>query len=244
VVREKAIALVVTRAQRRLARAHVNDAIWKHAATLLGAAALGGVVRPFLWPIHDVSPWRAAARAAALVALCTGAALVAIVVNAWRGRPSPLTSARRIDEALGLAEVAASGFAFERDDRDDAMAGVAIDRARRVLERSESELEGVLVPVRRPRTRTEGRRLAVAGALAVVGIAIGAIDHQVVERVLHPITPKEATAAAELRRAADVAAADNAHANVEPVMDAARRASLAAERGDRKSALDALDAMR
>src|SRR5262249_32884653 len=80
-------------------------------------------------------------------------------------------------------------------------------------------------------------------------LTFGSIDRLLVERIVHPMTPRELAAAAELKRAADVAANaprqdDPAKTPSDDVVDAARRASKAAERGDRRAAQDALEDMR
>jgi hypothetical protein len=205
--------------------------------------------RPFVWPVHDAAPVHAVIRAVLLAALGACAVVGAVSVVAWRRRLTLLASARRLDEALGLAEVIASGYAFERDGRDDQMASFAVDRARRSLDHV--DLDRVVVPSRRVRSTKESRWLAGAIVAAIVGLAFGGIDRLVIYRTIHPLTQRESAAASELRKAAEQAAAnaprgpnEEKHPQAEAVVEAARRASEAAQRGDRKRAQDALEDMR
>ena len=71
-----------------------------------------------------------------------------------------LASARRLDDALGRAEEVASGFAFERDARQDEMAVFAIGRATRVLDGV--AIDRALPPSPYTRTTREGRWLGLA----------------------------------------------------------------------------------
>ncbi|MBX3207532.1 MAG: hypothetical protein KF764_20960 [Labilithrix sp.] len=242
------LAGVVAASRRRLGRLAIREAIGRYAAHLCGAAAVCAATRPLLWPLEDGHVWKAVVRAVVLGGVGASVALAIVIVRAWRSRPSSLASARRLDASLGLAEIVASGFAFERDGRVDEMASFAVERARRAI--VGIELESVLAPAARVRSRRESRWLVAAGAAAIVGLAVGAIDRLVVERAAHPVTGREETAAAELKKAAEAAA--NAPRELvgakdpraDEMVDAARRASEAAQRGDRRRALDALDDMR
>lgn len=241
------LAGVVASARARLGRLAVRAETGRHAALLCAAAAAFGVARPLVWPLRDGEPWEALARALVLGAAGASAALAIVIARAWRSRPSTLASARRLDGALGLAEVVASGYAFERDGRDDEMARFAVERARRAV--VGVSVERVLVSAPRARATAESRWLFAAAAAAVLGIGVGALDRVVVERALRPVTTREASAAAELKKAADEAAANVARDDAKDekgadVVAAARRASDAARRGDRRGALSALDDMR
>ncbi len=247
--RRQALADIVASARRRLGLFELRRAAARHAALLCAAAAVCAASRPFVWALHDGAVWKAMLRAALLAVAGTALMLVVLLVAGWRKRPSLVASARRLDDALGLAEVVASGFAFERDGRTDEMASFATERARRAV--LGLDIDRVLVPSRSARSRTERRRLAGAVAAAVLGLAIGGIDRLVVERMVHPLTDREASAAAELKKAAEHAAAnaprgpnDEKDAKAEAVLAAAKRASEAAQRGDRRAAQEALDEMR
>jgi hypothetical protein len=153
-----------------------------------------------------------------------------------------LASARRIDEALGLAEVVASGFAFE--DRTDEATELARERAREAVHGV--DVEKLFRPVRRKLDRSQIGGLA----LLLVGLLIGGIDRILVEKTLHPVTNAEVQQAAELQRAAEEAAREAKAEQKAPnpkadaLVDAARRASEAAKRGDRKGAREAIEEAR
>lgn len=250
------LARVIVAARRRLGWLGVRAEAARHAALVCAAAAVGAGARPFLWLLaHPVDPWRAAVRAIVLGIAFAGVALAIVAVRAWRRRPSLLASARHLDDARGLAEVIASGFAFERDRREDEMARFAVERARAVV--CGLDVERVLVPSPQVRSRREIRWLLGAGGAVILGLAVGGIDRVVIERVLNPVTGREAAAAAALRKAAEEAAANAPRVAseekkmlapqppaAEELVEAARRASEAAQRGDRRSALEALESMR
>jgi len=249
IVRRRPLAAVAAAARRRLGRLELRRAASRRVAVVCGAAAVSAASRPLVWPLDEGAPWKAVLRATLLAAVGASIALGIVLLRAWRGRPSLLASVRRLDEALGLAEVIASGFAFERDGRSDEMASFATDRARSAVEGV--ALERVLVPERRVRSARERRWLAAALAAMVLGLAVGSVDRLVVERAIHPLTSREAAAAAELKKAAEHAAANAPHGlddpkspNAQKLLDAARRASEAAKRGDRRAAQEALDEMR
>ncbi|HVH48242.1 MAG TPA: hypothetical protein VM925_38175 [Labilithrix sp.] len=241
----RALEAIVTAARRRLGYLHIREGVCRYAPLALAMAAASAATRPLLWPSDDGSLGRGLLRAAALGIAASGLVLVVVVARAWRGRPDHLASARRVDDALGLAEVVASGFAFERDRRLDEMALFAIERARRAV--ANTSIQRVFVAP--SRTKTELRRLVGGMAAVVLGLSLGAIDRNVVDRVLHPPTGREVSAAAALKQAAEAAA--NAPRGLEAeqktkadeIVEAARRLGGAA-RGDRKRALDALDDMR
>jgi hypothetical protein len=238
------IHVVVDAARRRLGWVEVRRSIVSSAPLVLGCAAACAMARPIVWPLEDGVLWRGVARA---IVLGTGGVIVGCVVvavRAWRQRPSLLGAARSVDRALGLAEVIASGFAFERDAREDEMAAFAVAKARR-------SLDGVDIDqlLTMPRVeRASRRRLVLAASLVVLGLFVGAMDRVIVGRAIHPVTAREAAAASTLEKAAIAAAAAQPERKPDPkpetVLEAARRASEAAKRGDRRSANEALEDMR
>src|SRR5262249_4027821 len=120
----------------------------------------------------------------------------------------------------------------------------AIDRAHRVL--AGIDIDRLLSVIARVKPRP--RHLAAGFIAMVLGLGVGAIDRLVVERAMHPMTARETAAASALERAtADAAQAERERApdpKTEAVLDAARRASDAAKRGDRRAASEALEDMR
>ncbi|MBX3232907.1 MAG: hypothetical protein KIT84_42205 [Labilithrix sp.] len=234
---------IASAAERRLGRLHVWAAFRQRAAVVAVAAAMGAALRPFVWPLQYQSPALSAARALAFAAAGALVATTVIVVRAWRSRPSLLVATRKIDAELGLAEVVASGVAFERDRRDDEMARFAIARARRATEGIDPKRLFTAQPIDRPR----GFRLMIA--VAAAGILFGAIDRLVVERAMRPVTESERSAAADLKANAVAAAKTDPSAPApspqeQQMIEAAKRAAEAAERGDRKGANEALEEMR
>lgn len=220
-------------------------AIRQRVTWIAGAAAAGAVLRPFVWPLHHQAPLLSAERALAFAS--AGALLVttAVVVKAWRSRPSLLASTRRIDTALGLSEVVASGVAFEQAKRDDEMARFAITRAQDASTGVEPKKLFKAEPVAQPKWW----RFMIAAATA--GILFGAIDRLVVERAIHPVTTSERSAAERLKNAAAQAGKDapkdplaQPSPNEQAMAEAAKRAAEAAERGDRQGAMEALEDMR
>lgn len=198
-----------------------------------------------MWPLHHQDPKLSAVRALAFAA--AGAAIVTtvVLVRAWRSRPSLLAATRRIDGALGLSEVVASGVAFERAKREDEMASFAIARAR--IAASGANVQKLFEP--EPVEQPKWFRLMIA--LAAAGLLFGAIDRLVVERAIHPVTSSEKSAAAGLKQAAAQIAADakkdpeaQPSPNEQAMAEAAKRAAEAAERGDREGAQEALEDMR
>jgi hypothetical protein len=232
-------------AERRLGRLHVWAAIRHRFTWIAGAAATGAALRPFVWSLHHQAPLLSAERALAFAGASALLVTTVIVARAWRSRPSLLTATRRIDRALGLSEVVASGVAFELAKRDDEMAAFAITRAQEAAKDVEPKKLFRSEPVSQPRFF----RLMIAAAAA--GILFGAVDRLVVERAVHPVTSSEKSAAEGLKNAA-------AEANKEPPKDplaqpspneqamaeAAKRAAEAAERGDRQGAMEALEDMK
>ena len=242
---EESLMPLARAAARRLGRLHVWASARQRVTWIAGAAAAGAALRPFVWPLHHQDPKLSAVRALAFAA--AGAAIVTtvIVVRAWRSRPSLLAATRRIDGALGLSEVVASGFAFEQAKRDDEMASFAIARARTAANGVNVRKLFNAEPVEQPKWF----RLMIA--LAAAGLLFGAIDRLVVERTIHPVTTSEKSAADGLKKAAAQIAADAKKdpeapptPNEQAMAEAAKRAAEAAERGDREGAQEALEDMR
>lgn len=240
------IGQTVTRATARLGRLHLRAALRQHLAFVLFAITVGASLRPFVWSLGAQASWHAVVRTGILGG---GAGLVAMALllgRAWRSRPTPLASARRLDAALSLEEVVASGYAFERAGRDGEV--VAIVRQRALSAVHGIDLRRLLRPAKIERTR-RGRLVLRASIAFVLGaLAFGGVDRLVVARLLRPVTADERAAAAELRKAADaLAASADPHDKDDPKLaaaEAARKAAAATERGDRQAALEALDAMR
>lgn len=240
------IARTVDRATARLGGLHLRAAARRHLAIVLGAVAAGAVTRPFLWPLGAHPAWQAASRTAILAGGAGVLALAGILVHAWRSRPTALASARRIDAALALEEVVASGYAFEQAGRDDEV--VLLARKRALAAVRGIDLRRLLRPARIDRTRLGRLILRVSIPVVLGALVFGGVDRLVVARLLRPVTADERAAAAELRKAADaLAASADPQDGDDPKLaaaEAARKAAAATERGDRQAALEALDAMR
>ena len=237
------IGQAVTLATGHLGRLHLRATLRRQLAIVLGAVAVGGAVRPFLWPLHAQASWHAVLRTAILGGAGGLVALTVLVLRAWRSRPTPLASARRVDAALALEDVVASGYAFERDARGGEIVMLARQRALAALHGV--DVRRLLRPAGTERTRL-GRnmvRLAVAGLF--VALIFGGVDRLVLARFLRPVTRDERAAAAELRKAADALEKEADPTDKQLVAaEAARKAAAATERGDRQAAMDALDEMR
>ena len=242
---EKSLMPLARAAERRLGRLHVWAAIRQRVTSIAGAAAAGAALRPFVWPLHHESPALSAGRALAFAAASSLLVTTVIVVRVWRSRPSLLAATRRIDGALGLSEVIASGVAFERGKRSDEMALFAISRAHEAAAGADPKKLLRSEPVPRPKWF----RLMIA--MAAAGILFGAVDRLVVERVVRPVTSSERAAAAGLKNAATEAKREapkdplaEPSPNEQAMAEAAKRAAEAAERGDRRGAMEALEDMR
>lgn len=233
---------IVAEARRCLARSHVVARLRARAWIILGAAAGAAASRPLLWPLREVTPTHAVVRTVLLAGVAALAAVVGLTLHAWRSRPSMLGAARRLDTALGLPEVIASGFAFERDLRSDEATAVAIGRARRATEGI--VLSAALAAKPAARTARERRWLQGASVALVLGLTVGAVDRLAIQNLLRPVTRRELADAAELRRAAEIAAQGDKEAITPAMLEAAQRASTAAERGDREAARRALEDLR
>jgi hypothetical protein len=252
---------VVARARARLARAaarrfRAGQAIWAFAGGGLAAA-----LRPLLWKLGASTPlWVGVTRAAGL--FTAGFALTWLVLG-WIGKrraPSEVAAARALDEALGLHEVVASGFAFARDARESPLETLAIRRADDAARPADVR---ALFPLPRwsPRRSTWTR-----GALvAFVALGVGAYDRALALALLSPPSSTEVGAARELdAAAADLAkelAAHNDFADPKrgplgrdrdggerdrrtTLVEKAREAAGAAQKGDRSRALEKLQDLR
>lgn len=250
---EKSLMPLARAAERRLGRLHVWAAIRQRVTSIAGAAAAGAALRPFVWPLHHESPALSAGRALAFAAASSLLVTTVIVVRAWRSRPSLLAATRRIDGALGLSEVIASGVAFEQQrsrgstegGTRDEMAIFAISRAHEAAAGADPKKLLRSEPVSRPKWF----RLMIA--VAAAGILFGAVDRLVVERVVRPVTSSERAAAAGLKNAVTEAKHEapkdplaEPSPNEQAMAEAAKRAAEAAERGDRRGAMEALEDMR
>lgn len=260
---EQSVRPVVKRARARLARIAGREGLMARAwwALLLGVAA--GVSRPLLWPTRDDAPlWLGLARSLALLAAGFAAASIGLIVLGRRRKPSELGAARAIDEARGLSEVVASGFAFERDDRREPV--VTLARAKAVEAAQGLDVNALFpLPSLLPSKRTLGRAaLCLCGALC-----LGAYDRSLWGAMVSPPTESEAQAAVELEHTVAAIAEQLAHPPADParpdrpqaergksedkggargpkLAETAREAARAARRGDRQGALEKLDELR
>ena len=248
-----ALVPIAVAAERRLVRLHMWAEFRRQITRVAGAAAFSAALRPIVWPLHHETPSHSARCVRS--ALCGGrrwSRQCVIVVRAVGGsRPALPTATRAIDTALGLAEVVASGVAFEKNGGDDEMASFAIDRARRAAEAIPAgNVSKLLVaePVAQPRFF----KLMIAVAFA--GVLFGAIDRLVVERALHPVTASENGAADNLDKAAKKIAAEAKADPTKQELDAGRsrrcspppsaQSNARRAQGDREGAMEALEDMK
>jgi tetratricopeptide (TPR) repeat protein len=254
-----AAAPVVARARVRLARIAGRELLAGKAWWVVGAGAAAAACRPFFLRIAGDTPlWMGGARAIGLFAAGSAVAAVTLVIAGRRRGPSPVGAARAVDEALGLHEVVASGFAFERDGRSEPMALLSRRRAGEAAEGA--DVEG-LFPL--PSLRPSWRKALGVALAAVLAVGAGAYDRVLVTALVSPPTSVETTAASELEAAAaelagpkdeasrregpkrDRSKTDEKNARVGPALaEKAREAAQAARRGDRKGALDKLEELR
>jgi chemotaxis protein histidine kinase CheA len=260
------IAVVVGAARARLARVAgrrvlVRRGLW----VILGAATLGAA-RPLYLPLDlDTPLWLGAALALGVAIAASGLGLCALVVAGRRRRPTELAAARTVDEALGLREVVASGFAFtrDRDGREGPLVAMAVQRAASAATRFEARRH-IALPSLRPRVR----RVALAAGLAALATALGAYHPALASIIAAPPTEAEMAAASELDRVAraldrggrraetadarpDAPERDHARSGAgagrdrdgKNLAEQARKASAAARRGDRAAALKQIDAL-
>lgn len=236
---------VVRRSRLRLTHHALSLAIVTHTSVLVGVAAACAAVRPLVWARHDAAHWVMPARAVTLAVIGAACAAGVLLARAFRRRPGMLASARALDAALGLEEVVASGFAFESANRDEPIVVMARERAARAV--ASLDVEGLLVRPRSSPLATRTRLLL--GAALVTGLALGSLDAAALDRLRHPLTARELTAADALALEARAARADeaprpDADDPKRALEEAAKRAAEAAKRGDRASALAALDELR
>jgi hypothetical protein len=252
----------VARARARLARIAGRELLIRRAWWVVGAGAAAAVLRPVVWKLGVTTPlWAGFGRAVGLFAAGSAVAAAAFLIAGRRRGPSDIGAARAVDESLGLSEVVASGFAFERDGRDEPLTVLA---RRHAAEAVASLRVDTLFPLPslRPAWRSLGR-FTLAAALA---IGIGAYDRLLLAALLSPPTMTERDAASDLEEAAAELARQIAPAKTaEPrdprapgrdrtgekgspngptLADKAREAAQAARRGDRKGALEKLDDLR
>jgi hypothetical protein len=260
---QQAVTPAVQRVRARLARIAGRALLRRRAAWALGVAALLAALRPLLWPLGEDAPLYLGLVRAAILAII-GFALVALALLAAgrRRRPSPLGAARALDEALGLHEVVGSGFAFERDGRDDA--GGLVARRRAAVAVKDLDIASTF---HLPSLRPARRRLAQAAAGITLALTLGAYDRVLAGALIAPPTEDERAAAADLETAAQALAAalapvadakrpeapKSGQANEDDkkgpsagpkLVEKAREAARAARRGDRQGALGKLDTLR
>jgi hypothetical protein len=189
-------------------------------------------------------------------------ALAALLVALGRRRgPGDLGAARAVDEALGLHEVVASGFAFLRDARDEPLERLARRRAGAALAAVRVE---ELFPL--PSLGQGWLRVARLALCASLAVAVGSYDRGLLLALVSPPTAGETEAAADLDDAAADLAEQLAKGTPEkprqpPLLgrekgddkggekgptlaDTAREAARAAKRGDRRGALEKLEGVR
>jgi hypothetical protein len=250
-------ANAVLRARSRLSRIAGREHLRGHAWWVLAAGSATAACRPLVFALADEAPrWMALVRSAGFFVAGSAVAATALVALGRRRGPSDVGAARAVDEALGLHEVVASGFAFARDGRDAPLEQVARKRAALATAAVRVE-ESFPLPSLRPAWRGASR-FALCAALA---LAVGSYDRGLVLALMSPPTAVETDAAADLEEAAvlaahpEQAAADKAHdpqahsrdkgddkggQRGSALADVAREAARAARRGDRRGALEKL----
>jgi hypothetical protein len=262
-VSEQAITKAVTHVRTRLVRIAGRALLRRRAVWALGFAAILAPLRPWLWPLRDDAPlYLGLVRAVILAIVAFAIAASALVIVGRRRRPSELGAARAIDEALGLREVVGSGFAFERDGRDEAGEIVARRRAVAVVKGLDVDAAFPL-----PSLRPARKRIAQASIGLAAALTLGAYDPVLAGALLSPPTEDERAAAADLDTAAEALAAalappadpkhpeapksgsakesDSKGPSAGPkLVEKAREAAKAARRGDRQGALGKLDSLR
>lgn len=254
---ERQVGEVVARARARLGRVAGRALLFKHGRWVVAAGVALALTRPLVWPLRGDVPLTAGLpRAALLFAAGALVTAIALMIAGRLRRPSPLGAARALDEALGLDEVIASGHAFAEAKRDEPVALLARERATKAARGADVPK---LFPL--PSMMPRGRVLAGA-ALALVGaLSVGAYDPALVAALAAPPTGFELDAAQELdraaasmdpkkdeKKAAEAPSRDRSTGKSEALREAmaaqAKDAARAAKRGDRKGALDKLDAIR
>jgi hypothetical protein len=260
---EGPIGPAVRRARARLRAVAGRKFLIRAAPVIAGAALFACAIRPLVWPLGDdaqggvLGVLEGVLRGAAVGALV---AIVAVVVARAIGRrraPSMLHSARAIDEAAGTADVVASGFAFETDERDGVVTSLARARAERLLGafdvRGSFPLPGLV-----PRRRLVFRFLP----LALLALATAGFDSVVIGGFLDPPSRAETATADALAATAEIVrehlerqeerrreserterGESERSRSLEKVAERADRAASAARRADRSRALAELDAL-
>ncbi len=252
---------VVARARARLARGTARTFRARHAIWAFATGGLTAALRPMLWKLGAATPlWVGLARAAGM--FVAGFAITWLVLGLLGKRrgPSDVTAARALDEALGLHEIVASGFAFTRDARRSPLEALAIRRAE---DASRPADVGALFPL--PRWSPRGATWRRGAAVAFVALGVGAYDRSLALALLSPPSPTEVDAAHELDAAASdlakelAARADAADPKRGPLdrdgdgserdrrtslVEKAREAAGAAQKGDRSRALEKLQDLR
>ena len=262
---KRTIRRAVSRARARLARAAGRELLRRRAFWAVLTAAVVGAARPLYWPLGFEAPlWAGAVAALAVMALLSIVGLVALLLLGRRNRPSELASARAIDEVLGLKEVVASGFAFERDERGEVLEQMTRERALEEVSDFRPE-RSFSLPTVRPRPKS----LALVCGIAVLVALIGSYHPALASILASPPTENELHAAARLesfaRELEQGRAADERDERRERNVDhqdpdessgvsrskaqrelasKARKAARAARRGDREAAMRELDNLR
>jgi hypothetical protein len=259
---DRAILGAVGRARVRLAQIAGRELLRQRAWWVVGGGAALAVCRPLVFRLADDAPrWTALARSLGFFAAGSAAAAVALVALGRRRGPGEPRAARAVDEALGLHEVVASGFAFVRDAREQPLERLARRRAGEALAAVRVE---ELFPL--PSLRPRWRGMARFALCAAVALAAGSYDRGLVLALMSPPTAGEADAAADLEEAAaelaehlDPSTTEKPHPPPTPgrdkgddkggekgptLADTAREAARAAKRGDRRGALDKLEGVR
>jgi hypothetical protein len=242
------IEQVVRRAQTRLARVAGRLALRRHAWRLLLVAVVVGATRALWLPRPERLPaWAGAPMA--LLAMITVTVVVTVSLIAWTRRskrPTALAAARRIDAALDLEEVVASGLAFERTESEAGMPALAKARAERAVRDIDVDRLFSL-----PRLWPSFKRATLAAAVSLVAVLLGSYDPLLASVLTAPPTEGELDAAAALSEAAEKARPNEHNREKSPaererqqIADHARAAAKAAASGDRQRALQELGAMR
>ncbi|HEU4532931.1 MAG TPA: hypothetical protein VFS00_02390, partial [Polyangiaceae bacterium] len=244
--------------RRRLRRGAGRDLLRKGLPRLALAAGALGAARPWLWPLPETAALvEGPLRTLAVMAGAAAAGAVTLLIVGRRRGPSALGAARSLDAALDRPEVVASGYAFEREGRDDGPGQLARERALEALAGARPEALFALPPALPPWRKT----LGAIGAIAL-GLALGSYHPALRGALLTPPRPDELEAAGLLRAVAEGLAkqgAGEAKPKVEPGKDPdpaagearlrkaaelARQAAQAAQRCDRSAAIGKLASMR
>ncbi|APR75379.1 TolA protein [Minicystis rosea] len=259
---EQHLLSVVEEARGRLARIAGREHLQRKGWWVLGAGAAAAALRPLVWRLSEDAPlWWGIARAAGLFAAGSAMAAGALILIGRRRGPSVIGAARALDEALGGAEVIASGFAFQRDARTEPVVMLA---RRRAAETAKTARVKEHFPL--PRLRLSSRAVGALALVLIAALGVGGYERGLVTALLAPPTAIENEAAAELEEAAAEMAAQPPKEVKAPapeheapkreksdeklssagnaLADKAKDAARAARRGDRRGALEKLEALR